>query len=199
MRYLLILTIAILLASCNTDNKLKYTLSLDETLNTVISKADILSAKELADIILKSDSATYLFVDIRTPQEFIAWHVKGAVNIPAKDIFNPEYQEILKNSSITKILYCKGSHQAMNTYTELKQLGYNNIKVSLGGYSFIKNHIIDTLSLSNGIYNEDSALYDYAKIVKETAGAGAVGTSTTKKHKKVVKKRRKKGVEGGCG
>jgi rhodanese-related sulfurtransferase len=199
MKYLLIIITAALFVSCNSSNESKYALSLSETLNMATSKADVLSAKELANIILQKDTVNYIFVDIRTPQEYIVWHVSGAVNIPAKDIFSSEYQDILNNSMI-KILYCKGSHQAMNTYTELKQLGYKNIKVSLGGYDFIKNHIIDTLSLKKGIYNEDTALYDYAKIVKETAGVGAVGnlnTKTTKK--KIVKKRRKKGVEGGCG
>lgn len=201
--FLIIISIATLLVSCNNDVDIPYALSVQETLDIVTSKVDVLTAKEVADILLMdTDTATqsYQFIDIRTPQEFTIWHVPGAINMPAKNIHSKEYSDVLNNQDIVNILYCKGSHQSMNVYIELTQLGFKNLKVSLGGFAFIRDHIIDTLSIESGVYNEDAALYDYAKIVKETAGAGSVGSGdkVTKSRKKVAK-RKKKGVEGGCG
>ncbi len=197
-----VIMIAAIFMSCSNSDEKQYALTVQETLDKVISKADILSAEEIADILLeKGDIATpkYQFIDIRTPQEFAIWHIPNAINMPAKNIFSNEYSEVLMNNDIVKVLYCKGSHQAMNVYVELTQLGYTDIKVSLGGYAFLKDHIIDTLSITNGIYNEDAALYDYAKVVKETAGAGSVGSSKSTKPRKKVVRRKKKSVEGGCG
>lgn len=203
MRTLLVVFILAFFAACNNGSDNTYKLSLQETLEKVSSKADILTDQQVADIILSTDEnikAMHQFVDIRTPAEFNVWHVPAAVNMPAKDIFSDEYKDLLANESITKVLYCKGSHQAMNTYVELIQHGYKNIKVSLGGYQFIREHIIDTLDLKTGIYNEDAALYDYAKVVKETAGAASANESTSKpKPAKTIIKRKKKEVEGGCG
>ena len=201
MRILIsIIIIATFFMSCSNSGENQYALTVQETLNIVNSKADILTAKEVADILLKkNDTITYQFIDIRTPEEFAIWHVPGAINMPAKNIHSKEYSDVLNNQDVINVLYCKGSHQSMNVYIELIQLGLKNIKVSLGGYAFIKNHIIDTLSIESGVYNEDAALYDYAKVVKETAGAGSVNSSDKAKPRKKVAKRKKKGVEGGCG
>ena len=203
MMIFVIITIVALFMSCTNTGENQYALTVQETLDIVNSKADVLTAKEVADIILnKSDTITqtYQFIDIRTPQEFAIWHVPGAINMPAKNIHSKEYSDVLNNQDVINVLYCKGSHQSMNVYIELTQLGFKNLKVSLGGFAFIRDHIIDTLSIERGVYNEDAALYDYAKIVKETAGAGSVGSGdkATKSRKKVAK-RKKKGVEGGCG
>ena len=199
--FIFVITIAIFFIGCSNSDEKQYALTVQETLDVINSKADILTAKEVADILLNENSSqSYQFIDIRTPHEFNVWHVQGALNMPGKNILSPEYNDILNNENITKVIYCKGSHQAMNIYTELIQLGYKNLKVSLGGYAFLKDHIIDSLTIENGIYNEDSALYDYAKVVKETSGGASVGSEnkTPKARKKVVR-RKKKSVEGGCG
>ena len=202
MRTFIVITIVAFFMSCSSSNDNQYALTVQETLDIVNSKVDILSADEVAKIILaEGDIATqpYQLIDIRTPQEFTIWHVPGAVNMPAKNILSNEYTDLLNNQEVVKVFYCKGSHQSMNVYVELTQLGYKNLKVSLGGFAFIRDHIIDTLSIETGVYNEDAALYDYAKIVKETAGGSIDSGDKTAKPKKKVARRKKKGVEGGCG
>lgn len=198
-----IITIATFFMSCSNSGDKQYALTVQETLDIVTSKVDMLKADEVADILLtEGDDATqkYQFIDVRIPQQFTVWHIPGAINMPAKNILSEDYVELLNNKNVVKILYCNRSRQATNSYVELTQLGYKNLKVSLVGYSFIKHNIIDTLNVKNKLYYEDSPLYDYAKIVKETAGAGSVdsGDKAAKPRKKVAR-RKKKGVEGGCG
>lgn len=197
---ILVLFLVATLASCGVDDEKQYLLSVEETLEAVVNKKDIYSAEKIADIIYKKDTLNYRFIDIRTPHEFIIDHVDGAVNVPAKHILDEEYLEILNQDQLINVLYCKGSHQAMNAYIMLKQLNFKNIKVSLGGFSFIKESIINSYGIKTGIYNDELARYDFSKIQSETQGGGDnIKSVSAAKPKKALIKRKKKEVEGGCG
>lgn len=62
----------------------------------------------------------YIIVDVRTSDEYLESHIKGAINIP--------YDEIDKNVSLDKdkniFVYCRSGARSKQAYDTLIKLGY---------------------------------------------------------------------------
>jgi len=198
LQKLLILTLSIGMVSCGIDNSKQYVISPQETLDVVLSKADIITPEKLADIVLLG-SPKYQLIDLRTPHDFLIDHVEGAINIPAKDILDEENFNIINQDKLINVLYGDNPEQVFSFYLLLKQLNFKNIKITSGNFDFIKNNIIDSYGIHTGDYYNENAKYDYAKVVSKIAGSGGATVSTAPKTKKKVVKRKKKEVSGGCG
>lgn len=73
--------------------------------------------------IIKAIPKDVLLIDVRTPDEFKAGHIKGALNIPV-EILSEKAQELPKDKKI--IIYCETGVRAEMGYTALKNLGINS-------------------------------------------------------------------------
>jgi len=97
------------------------------------------TAKQLFD-----DNA--VFIDAREDIEFKEGHIKGARNIPYKafvESTNEQKLEIMKGIEKEKIIvsYCSSDSCEIsidNAY-EMAKIGYNDVKIFLGGYKEWKN------------------------------------------------------------
>jgi hypothetical protein len=118
---------------------------------------------------------------LRTPHDFIANHVKGAINIPAKDILDEKNLEILNQDEKINILYCKNTCDAINSYLMLKQLNYKNNKVALGGFEFINDYIVSNYGIRTGVYYDEKPRFDFLRLV-----AGTDAPTKTKVNKPTV-------------
>ena len=81
----------------------------------------------------------YILVDVRTAEEYESGHIQDAVNF---DFYSESFQnDILtldKSSSI--ILYCRTQNRSTKTANYLKENGYKEITVIVGGInSWVKN------------------------------------------------------------
>ncbi|MEA3445739.1 MAG: rhodanese-like domain-containing protein [Bacteroidota bacterium] len=181
----------------------KYTISVEE-MHSVLLKGNQAIAPEDAVKLMnsgnqESDRYRIRFVDLRNPHEFINGHIEGAVNIPLQNIFSEEYEEIWNDTSITNIIYANSHDVACGPWMLLKQLGHNNNKILLGGYNFFRDNVPKKPELQSKSYQDEKARYDFAKIVKETAGGLNVSASKSKKGKLPFKRRKgKKSAKGGC-
>ncbi|SEH05433.1 rhodanese-like domain-containing protein [Candidatus Venteria ishoeyi] len=176
----------------------KYVISITEMQAAVLDQKESLSPEESIKI-LYSHSPEYRFIDLRNPHDYINGHIEGAVNIPLQNLLSEEYASLLEDESITNILYAYSQSQACGPWMLLKQLGYNNNRIMLGGYNFIKNNVMDNFTLRSNNYQDELAKYDYAKVVKETSGGLNVGSkSKAKKALPVARKKKKKAAAGGC-
>jgi rhodanese-related sulfurtransferase len=113
-------TLFLVLNSCNsfTSDSIKY-----------ISTSDyILSLSEDAELI-----------DVRTPNEFDSGHIQDAINI---DFFSESFQfDILSLNKDSKIiLYCRTNNRSSKSADLLKNNGFKDISVIMGGVSeWVKN------------------------------------------------------------
>jgi phage shock protein E len=71
----------------------------------------------------KHDPALFL-LDVRTPEEFAAGHVPGAVNIP-HDQVDARVGEVPKDKDV--VLYCRSGHRASLAATVLAKNGYTRL------------------------------------------------------------------------
>ena len=160
-----VMLLALVFSSCSDNSKKKYALGIDETLNAYLHKDDILSVEKLANILLCKHENVYQMIDLRTPPEFIKSHVEGAINIPAKNVLDMENYNILNQDEKINVLYCRDKNQSINIYLILKQLGFKNIKVALGGYDYINEFIIAQYGIHSGDYNDEKPKYDYLRMI----------------------------------
>ena len=111
MKYMLSLTIAILLVACKTQS------------NGGLSPADF--NKQITSEEVK-------LIDVRTPEEYNEGYIKGAINIDwnAGD-FEAAVTQLGKDQKI--FLYCKSGTRSGNAFDLLNKLGYKNVYNLSGG------------------------------------------------------------------
>jgi len=77
-----------------------------------------------------------LLLDVRTPQEFEAAHIKNAILLPLQNLSQESLEaQGLGNSARDKeiIIYCRTGSRSLAAYSFLLQLGYMHIKNLIGG------------------------------------------------------------------
>lgn len=73
----------------------------------------------------------YIILDVRRPDEFVAGHIPGAVNVPNESIGKDEIVE-LPNKGQLILVYCRSGRRSKEAAEKLVKLGYTNI-VEFGG------------------------------------------------------------------
>jgi phage shock protein E len=91
------------------------------------------AAKALADAAAaKSPDKAIEIIDVRTPEEFSAEHLKGARNI---DIASPDFKKSLAklDPAKTYLVHCAAGGRSTRSLSVLKQLGFKSILHLDGG------------------------------------------------------------------
>ena len=145
---------------------------------------------------------TVILIDIRDKFEFGRGHIDGAENISAITLINQDNIKRLKKTveeGRTIVIYGNDQLEANGPWMVFRQLGFDNVKVLLGGYNFYK----DWKDMLGDTYYEDSYLlgaprYDFAEVAASASMIG--GESESESQKPVTVKRKKKSsvAEGGC-
>lgn len=68
-------------------------------------------------------ASNIVYVDVRTPEEFAAGHVQGAINIPY-DQMPRRWTELQKFQDRHIIVYCRTGHRAGIALQEMKKHGF---------------------------------------------------------------------------
>lgn len=66
-------------------------------------------------------------VDVRSLQEFMEWHIDGAINLPDYKINKKNCMELLKDKNREIVVYCLNGGRSRKAYYKLKKLGYENV------------------------------------------------------------------------
>jgi len=181
--------------------RLTYKASLEKSIQILHDKDACFNPDQLADVLNKVNGNVVLF-DIRNNFAFSQGHIPGAENISAYDLTNKENIKRLKDlnkNGITVVLYGNDQLEANGPWMVFRQLGFNNVKILLGGYDYYAKHK-DNLSEAS---KDDSYIlkrprYEYSEVAKPSA---SVNTDQQKEKKKAPVIRRKKKTQaasGGC-
>lgn len=84
----------------------------------------------LVDLV-ENGGREFIIVDVRTPREYRAGHIPGAVNIDHRQI-GRRPPEVDKDTLI--VTYCRTGARASHALATLEQLGFENV-VNFGGVS----------------------------------------------------------------
>ena len=80
--------------------------------------------------LMKSES-NYIILDVRTPDEFAAGHIPGAINVANESIVSKEPVELPDKDQLI-LVYCRSGNRSKKAAEKLVNMGYTNI-VEFGG------------------------------------------------------------------
>jgi phage shock protein E len=93
-----------------------------------------------------NSSVSPLIIDVRSPGEFAAGHVRGAVNLPL-DRFAQEIAQLVPNPQTPVLLYCAAGSRSGMACSFMQQQGYQQVSngISAASVAMRLNLPIDSL------------------------------------------------------
>jgi thiosulfate/3-mercaptopyruvate sulfurtransferase len=98
-------------------------------LTSVASAEDHIEPEELADRLSSRDS-NIVVIDVRPPEEYVRFHIRGAVNVVLPDL--PDFVEKQKGKGFI-VLYSNGMVHPAQARDALYRMGYRNIYILTDG------------------------------------------------------------------
>ena len=96
-------------------------------------------SSEEAMAIMEAESG-YIILDVRTPEEFAAGHIPGAINVPNETIGSAQIPELPDKDQLI-LVYCRSGNRSKQASEKLVLQGYTNI-VEFGGISAWPGEIV---------------------------------------------------------
>lgn len=178
----------------------KYEMNPEEAMEVALSYDDEIIPEEVSEIVYYEDSG-YVIIDCRSPYDFERGHIDGAVNIPSYSFFEDDNLDVFETEDSTIfILYGKDQLQATGPYLILRQMGYENLKVLLGGYDYYSTHSLDYYDMpEDPEYYVETPKYNFAEIMMEMGGDAQVVQDADQPEVVIPTRKKKESViEGGC-
>lgn len=198
----LLLVLGVFLAFTSVKQNSSNEISPDDLYQQVIQKTRYFTPEEVAHKIISQDPSLQL-IDVRSDKFYNKFTLKGAINIPLKDLLNQDNLDYLDQEVYETVIFSNGSADADVAWMLATRLGYKNIYVMKGGLNAWVEQILEPKEHSVIWDRIDNEMYQYRKGASQFFGGKADVPSgddaTADKPKKKVKKRKEKEVEGGCG
>ena len=197
---LFVIPLGIIIAAVPPDRVKHFRLTADELLQE--AGVQFISPDVVADMLVQKDPSLRL-IDVRTPEEFDAYHMDGAINIPLSSLLSDEYTDILHQDAYMNVFYSNGSVYANQAWMITRQLGYENNFVLEGGLNYWFGNILSPEAPSLTSPNEEFAKYDFRKSAAAALGGGGVVATdnvapAVKAVRPPVMSKAKKKPSGGC-
>ncbi len=181
--------------------RFKYKLSLEQTVELAHDYEAGFHPFELADVLGKKTN-NVVFIDIRDRFSYGQGHIPGAENISAYDLSEPKnikHLKELQDKEMTVVLYGNDQLQANGPWMWFRQVGFDNVKILLGGYEYYAAHK-DALeqTVEDISYLRGEPRYDFAEVAKSVGSVDNTQKVANKKPVVVRRKNKTKVASGGC-
>lgn len=197
-------SLGLLIAAVPQNTTHPYKISPDQLLAEIKSGQQFISPEEVADMIVQKDPSFQL-IDVRNADDFAKFSLPGAINIPLESILNEEFEETLNQELKTNIFYSNSNLDANEAWMLLRQLGYENNYVLMGGLNFWFEAIMNPANPGSAVSNEEQAKYNFRKAAGRALGSDgnvSADSSITPVNKTgsapVKTDKKKKKLSGGC-
>lgn len=106
---------------------------LRETLEAYLAEGPIEALRAPTGALADDPTEDFYFVlDVRTPEEFAAGHIQGAVNVPYTELLaHPDRLPADPGEAI--LIYCEHATRSTQALMALRLLGYRNVWYLMGG------------------------------------------------------------------
>jgi len=199
---LIVIPLGIIIAAVPAERVKHFQLTADELLQEAGAGVQFVSPDVVADMLVQKDPSLQL-IDVRTPEEYDAFSLPGAINVPLSNLLADEYTDLLNQDARMNVFYSNGSVYANQAWMITRQLGYGNNFVLEGGLNYWFGNILAATQPAQTSPNEEFAKYDFRKSAAAALGGGGVvsaaGDATAAKAvKPPVTAKAKKKPAGGC-
>ncbi len=184
------------------DNTTKhFKLGPAELLDAIKNGEQFVYPEQIADMIIKNDPSLIL-IDVRSPEAYEEYSLPGAINIPLDKILSDEWKDYVDQDVYFNVFYSNGSTIANDAWLICRQLGYRNNFVMMGGLNYWVETILNPSPPSSTSPNDEFAKYDFRKAAGGALGGGGgilqKSETKTKVRKPIIKRGKKKMIQGGC-
>jgi len=166
------------------------------------------SPEDVARLIISGDPSIQL-IDVRSAEEFAAYSLPKAINIPLERILDKDekgnyiWGDVLNQDIKTNIIYSNGTVYASQAWMLISRMNFKNNYILNGGLNtFFENIIKPKVPLASASQSEID-LYNFRKAAAMYFGGGgsipAVSTDAkSSEGSPVVKKKKEAKSGGGC-
>jgi rhodanese-related sulfurtransferase len=178
---------------------IEYTRDLVSSSQDAQSASWLLSPAEVKTL-MEQGSSGIIMVDVRNIYDFAKGHLDNAVHIPKVDLLNKENIDLFRKAAKenkTIILYGKDQLDVTGPGMILREIGFENVKVLMGGYDYMKE-LISGKIVTIDEYKFENQKYNYAEITRSTSGSQGVSEKAASPEMIVPVKKSKSKAEGGC-
>lgn len=175
-------------------------LSAEEVLLATLNESRYLSTDKVASMLINHDPSLQL-IDVRKPEEYIAFNLPGSINIPLDSLLTENADYFLNQNIKMNVFYSNGSIYANQAWLLAKRKGYKRVFLMRGGLNEWIETIIQPSEPKDSEDVEVFRTYQFRKGASQYFGGGSGETNNTPTDKKqlpVIRKTAKKSVSGGC-
>lgn len=197
-----ILSLGLIIAAVPKNTTTPFKLTAEQILEELKSNTQYIEPDVVAQMIIEKDP-TLRLIDVRPQDEFEKFSLPGAVNIPMDNMLSPEFSEILNQNFMLNVLYANGSTRANEAWMLVRQLGYNNNYVLLGGLNYWAESIMNPGKPPSTAADDELARYDFRRAAGQALGGGGLQLQETESPVRAATPRpqtqgQKKVIKGGC-
>lgn len=199
----IIILLGLIIAAVPENTTRPFMLTAEEILDEVKNGEQFIHPDQVADMIIQKDPSL-LLIDVRTPEEYQKYGLPGSFNIPLDNVLADEWYDYVNQDIYLNVFYSNGNTRANEAWMITRQLGYENNYVLLGGLNYWVETILNPTPPASTDPDDEFARYDFRKAASFALGGGgdlsADSTSQNTQAKKptIIKRKKKKKVEGGC-
>ena len=199
----IILSLGLILAAVPKNTTTPFKLTAEQILDEIKSGTQYIEPDLIAQMIVEKEPTLQL-IDVRPQDEFEKYSLPGAINIPFDNLLSPEFHDILNQGVMTNVLYANGSNRANEAWVLIRQLGFQNNYVLMGGLNYWFETIMNPQAPASTSADDELAKYDFRKGASQALGGGGLITTTTSDDStpsalpKPKPKGKKQAVKGGC-
>lgn len=150
---------------------------------------------------ISKETKNVVIFDLRDNFVFGQGHIPGAENLSAQNLTKEESIERLENlkeKNITVVLYGEDQLQANGPWMLFRQVGFDNVKILPGGYSYYAQHKDNLMATKNdSSFLKGIPRYNFAEMAAPKDGTAAA-TVAAKKPATVTPRKKTTGAAGGC-
>ena len=98
------------------------------------------STQEAAEMIKdNADNSNFVILDVRTPEEFKAGHIEGAVNL---DFYSPTFKDEINklDKAMIYFVYCRSGNRSFQAMKIMETMGFREVyNLSVGINDWVEN------------------------------------------------------------
>lgn len=171
----------------------------EDLMYNIVQTSRFVTTDQVAEMIIEGDPTLEL-VDVRPTDEYEAFTLPGAVNIPLDSIMAEGYQDYLGIEDMNVVFFSNDDIKADQMWVIAKRLGYNSLYVLDGGLNCWIKTIIQPEAPAESASKTEFELYDFRRGASMYFTGAEIATPEEGTRTSVNVKRKKKSTvaEGGC-
>jgi rhodanese-related sulfurtransferase len=156
---IVLIILGLMSAMMSFGGKKSLTLPPEEILKILLKGDFVISADELAGVIIEQDSGSQI-LDVRNPEKYNSLSLPGARNVPLQNLLAPENESIFTEEKMKTVLYSDDEILSTQAWMLLTQKGFRNLYLLKGGLTDWDSIVLRSEFTGEKISARENALFE---------------------------------------